>query len=243
MSSFDVEHYRSEGWARSEGIFSDRECCDLIEYMLGLQTGKILLDGFEQRGSDEWHRTHNQHHYDQKVRQWLIAPPLYNALRRCLDDEPEGVQTMYFWKGSEQGRHQDQFYLPGCISAWIALMDVDEQNGTIWVQSKSHQRRLLTNADFDTGGEFFDWDYNAAVDELFHRNDLPETPVRAKQGDVVFFDGKLVHRGGPVVNTESFRHVIANHYIGQGFTDWPHTSWPRLSFDGCERSSSCEHDG
>ena len=179
--------------------------------------------------------THNQHHYDQKAKQWLIARPLYSALCLCLDDEPEGVQTMYFWKGSKQGRHQDQFYLPGCVSAWIALMDVDEDNGTIWVQSKSHKRRLLTNADFDTGGEFYEWDYNVAVDELFRRNDLQEIPIRAKRGDVVFFDGRLIHRGGPVTDTESFRHVIANHYIGKDFIDWPHTGWPRLSFDGSER--------
>ena len=58
MDSFDLEHYRSEGWARAEGIFSNSECCDLVQYMLDLQTGKILLDGFEQRGIDEWHRTH-----------------------------------------------------------------------------------------------------------------------------------------------------------------------------------------
>tara|TARA_B100000579_G_scaffold304887_1_gene254721 strand:+ start:1893 stop:2606 length:714 start_codon:yes stop_codon:yes gene_type:complete len=235
MNSFDIEHYRREGWAPSERVFGADECDNFIEYMLGLQDGKILLEGFEKRGSEEWQRTHNQHHYDLKAKNWLIAPPLHSLLSQCLNDEPEGIQTMYFWKGSEQRRHQDQFYLPGCLSAWIALMDVDENNGTIWVQSKSHKGRLLTTADFDEGGEFFEWDYNTAVDELFRRNDLPEIPVRVRKGDVVFFDGKLVHRGGPVANKESFRHVIANHYIGQGFKDWPHTGWSRLSFDGSER--------
>jgi hypothetical protein len=92
------------------------------------------------------------------------------------------------------------------------------------------QNRLLKKDDFAEGGEFFDWDYNEAVDELFRRNDLPEEVVRVRRGDVVFFDGVLVHRGGPIGQPGSFRHVLANHYIARGLADWPH-----VSFDGGER--------
>jgi hypothetical protein len=44
-----------------------------------------------------------------------------------------GIKKIHFWLGSEQRRHQDQFYLLGCMSAWIALQDVDVQNGAMWV--------------------------------------------------------------------------------------------------------------
>ena len=177
-------------------------------------------------------RTHNQHCYDPVARNWLIAPPLKEPLTQCLGDEPDGIQTMYFWVGSEQGRHQDQYYLPGCMSAWIALIDVDEDNGAMWVQSGSHRGRLLTGSDFAEGGEFYEWDYNAAVDELCTRNATPETPVCVRRGDVVFFDGVLVHRGGPIGVPGAYRHSLANHYIARGFDRWPHASWPRVSFDG-----------
>ncbi|MEM7533369.1 MAG: SDR family oxidoreductase [Chloroflexota bacterium] len=30
--------------------------------------------------------------------------------------------------------HQDQYYLPDCMSAWIALVDVDDGNGPLGVQ-------------------------------------------------------------------------------------------------------------
>ena len=59
--------------------------------------------------------------------------------------------------------------------------------------------------------------------------------VRVKRGDVVFFDGVLVHRGGPIGQPGSFRHVLANHYIARDFNDWPHVRWPRVAFDGSER--------
>ena len=235
MNTLDSEHYRREGWAVVEGVFTADECEGLVAHMLDLHAGKKSLEGFAPRADDELQRTHNQHWYDPTAREWLIAPPLREPLVQCLGDEPDGIQTMYFWVGSEQGRHQDQYYLPGCMSAWIALMDVDEDNGAMWVQSGSHKGRLLTGGDFAEGGEFHGWDYNAAVDELCARNELPEIPVCVRQGDVVFFDGVLVHRGGPIGQPGSYRHSLANHYIAHGFSDWPHVRWPRVSFDGSQR--------
>ena len=44
------------------------------------------------------------------------------------------AKTMYFWVGSEQGRHQDPFCLSGRIPAWIALQDVDVGNGMTLAQ-------------------------------------------------------------------------------------------------------------
>ena len=132
--SLDLDCYRREGYAVVEGMFSPAECEGLIEHMMDLHAGRTELEGFAPRAADEWGRTHNLHWHDEVMRNWLIDPRLEDPLRQCLGDEPEGIQTMYFWVGSEQGRHQDQFYLPGCISAWIALADVDLQNGAIRVQ-------------------------------------------------------------------------------------------------------------
>jgi hypothetical protein len=216
-------------------VYAADECAAFVEYMLDLHAGRIELEGFGPRASGEWQRTHNQHWYDPVARRWLIEPRLEAPLRQCLNDEVEGIQTMYFWVGSEQGRHQDQFYLPGCISAWIALQDVDVGNGAMLVQPGSHRGRLLTGDDFAAGAEFAGWDYNAAVDVLCERNGGEEVAVEVKQGDVVFFDGVLVHRGGPILERGSFRHALANHYIARGLADWPHGRWPRVAFDGSER--------
>jgi len=50
--------------------------------------------------------------------------------------------------------------------------------------------------------------------------------VEVAAGDVVYFHGVLVHRGGPILEPDSFRHVIANHYIPRCATDW-HLNWTR----------------
>jgi phytanoyl-CoA hydroxylase len=243
--------YDAQGFVAIPGLLSSGECDRFVEHMFDLHAGRTKLEGFELRvpnSANEWGRTHNQHVYDPLALDYLRLPQLQAPLRDCLGDKAEGIQTMYFWQGSEQRRHQDQFYLPGCMSAWLAFVDVGPQNGTIWVQPGSHKQRLLTKADFAEAGEFFEWDYNDGVDEQYRRNQADhqpdnqargqvadEMPVEVSKGSVVFFNGGLIHRGGEILQPGSERHVLANHYIAQGFDDWPHTSWTRYAFDGSAR--------
>jgi len=235
--------YDKDGFVVLEGLLSNQECERFVEHMLDLQAGRELLDGFELRqpgSANEWGRTHNQHVYDDMAREYLILPQLRAPLHDCMGDDAEGIQTMYFWQGSEQRRHQDQYYLPGCMSGWLAFIEVSRQNGTIWVQPGSHNQRLLTKTDFETGAEFHGWDYNDAVDEQFRRNQAggqvaDEVPVEVPKGTVVLFHGGLVHRGGEILQPGSERNVLANHYIPYGLDDWPHTSWTRHAFDGSVR--------
>ena len=244
LTEAESKEYRDCGFVVRPGRLSDAECDRFVEHMLDLHTGREKLDGFEVRRSgagrsDGVLSTHNQHVYDPMALEYLLLPQLREPLRDCMGDEAEGIQTMYFWKGSEQRRHQDQFYLPGCMSAWLAFVDVSRQNGTIWVQPGSHRHRLLTRADFDEGGEFHEWDYNDAVDEQYRRNQADgvgeDVPVEVPRGSVVFFNGALVHRGGEILQPDSDRPVLANHYIPYGLDDWPHTSWTRHGFDGAVR--------
>jgi len=237
--------FEEHGFVSLRGIFDASECEVIIHHMMDLQSGRKRLEGFEPRASDDWRRTHNQHFYDPRAMELMLDERLRAPLRDCMNDEPEGVQTMYFFKGSEQHRHQDQYYLPGCMSTWIALVDVNEENGTIWVQPGSHKERLIDhgammdeygNEDFEPG----DPRYDLMVDETYDENCKSgrcgtDIPVEANAGDVVLFHGALIHRGGPIGDPSSFRHVMANHYISRHFYGWPYPKWPRYSFDGDER--------
>ena len=232
--------FDEDGFVAIEGLLCESECDRFVQHMTDLHDGRKRLDGFELRQPDsanEWGRTHNQHVYDPMALEYLVLPQLRQPLQDCMGDAPEGIQTMYFWRGSEQRR----YYLPGCMSAWLAFVDVRQPNGPMWVQPGSHRQRLLMKADFEEGAEFFEWDYNDAVDEQFARNQSgvgkvgEEMPVLVSKGGVVFFHGGLVHRGGEILQPGTERHVLANHYIPFGLGDWPHTSWTRHAFDGTAR--------
>ena len=228
--------YDREGYTILKSVFSKAECEEFVEHMMALHSGEKTLEGFTPREPDDWGRTNNQHWYDPKALALLIDSRLRQPLEDCFEADVEGIQTMYFYKGSEGRRHQDQCPLPGCMSAWLPLVDVNEDNGTIYIQPGSHKGELVTYWEtLDENGKM-DYEYrHAKTERIFEENNRPEISIIANQGDAVLFHGGLIHRGGPIKQPGALRHVMANHYIPYQFTDWPHTSWPRISFNGKQR--------
>ena len=158
-----------------------------------LRTGRKQLEGFgQQEGYGQ--RTFNQHLYDPFALQFLIDDRLYRPLADCFDDEPEAIQTMHFCEGSEHPLHQDRYYLPDCMSAWLAMVDVDENNGPLVVQPGSHRGRLVTKSDArhellpgETYMEQQHGRYFPIVRQVFRDNGREAAQMLVRQGDVVLF--------------------------------------------------------
>lgn len=239
LTPTNLSEYQRDGYTIVPSAYTAEECDHFVQYMLDLHAGRISVEGFAPRDPDNWDRLICRNLHNPFSLAWMLDPRLLQPLRTLLGDEPDGVQSMYFYKGSEQPRHQDQFYLPGCMSAWVALQDVSAQNGSICIQVGSHQKPLMAKQDFreDADGNkglWHGWDPDDACDALFAQNDLPEISVEASKGDVVFFHGRLIHRGGPILEPDAFRHSWAGHYIPRSYNPWPYEANPRLriSFDG-----------
>ena len=236
--------YDANGFVILPAVYDAAECRRIVTHLMDLHSGRTTLAGYAPRQPEEWGRTFNQHLYDPLAMELLLDPRLQGPLEDIAGGAVDGVQTMYFYRGSTQRRHQDQYYLPGCFAAWTAFVDVGPDNGTIWVQPGSHKQRLVTKADFadilaeednpTKAGER----YNDEVDRVYAANGVPDVPVEAKAGDVVLFSGRLIHRGGPIALTDSFRHVMASHYLPYAFSDWPYADWKRYAFDGSSRCTT-----
>src|SRR5690349_6786500 len=135
-----VNQYRRDGFVIVPRVFTPDECRGWIDHFMAIHDGRIENAGFKGRDPSDWSRWHNAHFHDDVALRLLIHPELKQPLEEATGGAVDGIQTMYFWKGSEQSRHQDQYYLPACFSAWVALQDVGPDNGTIWVQVGSHRR-------------------------------------------------------------------------------------------------------
>jgi phytanoyl-CoA hydroxylase len=239
ITSLHQEQYERDGYAIVRSGFSADECDRFVAYMMDLHTGRSSVEGYPPRQPDDWSRLISRSLHHPAGLAWMLDPRLRQPLRTFLGDEPDGVQSMYFYKGSEQRRHQDAFFLPGCMSAWVALQQVSARNGSIHIQVGSHKGDLIEKRHFrrDENGEpgpWYGWDQDDAFDALFARNGLPEIAIEADKGDIVFFNGRLIHRGGPILDEGSFRHSWAGHYIPHSYNPWPYESHPRLrvSFNG-----------
>ena len=146
LTSAQKAFYQENGYLVLENVLSEEECQNFVTHMEDLHTGHKHLEGFFQQ--DKYgSRTFNQHLYDQRVLDLLIDSRLHKPLSDCFSGKPEGIQTMHFYEGSEHPFHQDQYYLPDCMSAWIAMVGVDEDNGPLVVQPGSHRGKLVTQND------------------------------------------------------------------------------------------------
>ena len=130
------------------------------------------------------------------------------------------MQSMLFAKPPGlpgQAWHQDERYIPtrdrSLIGVWIALDDADEGNGCLRVLPRSHRPgRIYPQRDhgrpdeFDPTGEAHGFDPR---DEAFGPGEIA-VPVRA--GDVIFFNGYLLHRSFKNRSADRSRRALVNHY-------------------------------
>jgi phytanoyl-CoA hydroxylase len=128
-----------------------------------------------------------------------------------------------------QALHQDQYYLrvqPGtCMAAWMAVDDCDAENGCLRVVPGSHNWPLLCTAPADTSQSFTDVTVPLppgveAVDAVM------------KAGDVLFFNGQIVHGSLPNLTADRFRRALIGHYLvgdAEQVSKWYH---PVLRMDG-----------
>jgi hypothetical protein len=138
---------------------------------------------------------------------------------------------LYFKPAGARGQalHQDQYYLrvqPGtCMAAWLALDDCDEANGCMQVVPGSHTWPVLCTTKADTTQSFTD----VTVP-------LPEgtevRPVIMRAGDVLFFNGQLVHGSFPNRTTDRFRRSLIGHYIQGEASEVARWYHPVLRMDG-----------
>ena len=232
--------YQENGYLVLESVFSQEECQRFVTHMEDLHTGRKQLEGFFQQ--DKYGaRTFNQHLYDPFVLNLLIHPRLHKPLADCFGGEPEGIQTMHFYEGSEHPLHQDQYYLPDCMSAWMAMVRVDENNGPLIVQPGSNRGKLITKSDVSMTllpEETYELQqhnrYFPAVKQVFRGNGTDAVQVMVNAGDVILFNGKLIHGGAQILKPGTRRHALACHYIPYASENWER-DWPRFSFDGSRR--------
>jgi phytanoyl-CoA hydroxylase len=150
------------------------------------------------------------------AKRYLVEPRLHGYLKSFLGEEPIGVQTMFYFKppgARGQELHQDNFYLmvrPGtCMAAWIALEDADFENGGMKVVPGSQEMEIVCPEKADASKSF-------TTDFVPVPEGLKEVQLEMKAGDVLFFNGSVIHGSPPNSSKTRFRRSLICHYIPLG---------------------------
>lgn len=234
----DVKGFKERGHVIVSGLFTDSEVAELRQHYMDMRHAGSYdgdFSGVDSKATDPlkaYPRLIHMHRWDQISLDWMLEPRLEAVFKQLLGKAPLAVQTMLYFKppgARGQALHQDQYYLrvqPGtCIAAWMALDGCDEENGCLQVVSGSHALPVLCPEDADTTQSFTD------VTVPLGANMQPE-PVIMKAGDVLFFNGQLIHGSFPNSSGSRFRRALIGHYIDANADQVAQYYHPALRFDG-----------
>ncbi|RYG24580.1 phytanoyl-CoA dioxygenase family protein [bacterium] len=229
--------YANDGYAVARGLFSPDEVQTLLDHYMRMHAagGQGWAEGgIDVESSDplrRYPRLMQPHRGDKRSLDFLLDERLRTILIDLLGAEPLAVQTMMYFKppgAKGQALHQDQRYLrvePGtCMAAWLALDDCDLENGCLKVVPGTHEIDLLCPIKSDHSISFT-------------LETVPVPPGREvvdllmKAGDVVFFNGQLIHGSGPNVS-DRFRRILVGHYIVGEAEKVTKYCFPVYRFDG-----------
>jgi phytanoyl-CoA hydroxylase len=219
IETADVQVYEQQGYVVVRQLFAPDEVERFREHFMRLRSQGSYpgdLVGINNASNDplkRFPRMINMHHWDELSLKWLIDTRLNQCLTALLGREPYAAQTMLYFKppgARGQALHQDQYFLrvqPGtCMAAWLALDPCDEDNGCLQVVPGSHTWPLLCTEKADTTSSFTD--VTVPIPE-----GTPVEPVIMDAGDVMFFNGSLVHGSFPNITGDRFRRSLIGHYI------------------------------
>ncbi len=238
LTSEHRQFYADNGYVVVPGLFSPDEVARYRDHFMTLrQHGSYTGDfaGVNAEDADplkRYPRMIHMHRWDEVSRAWLVDERLNRCLTGLLGREPYAVQTMLYFKppgARGQALHQDNFYLkarPGtCMAAWMALDPCDEANGCMQIVPGSHEWPILCTEKADTRVSFTDVTVPLPPDAEVR-------PVLMEPGDVLFFNGALVHGSYPNTSADRFRRALIGHYIDGAAEQVAQFYHPALRMDG-----------
>lgn len=176
------------------------------------------------RGTSD--RIHGAHQRLSSAREVWLYKPVLQFLETYFQDIPCACQTLTYVNGSEQGAHQDTIHLTPypagyMCGVWIALQDVQEGSGELFVYPGSHRERRLRASELGLRKvENDDYSHYAtfdqAVRDLVDAGGYERLIYRPKAGQILVWHENLIHGGSQRAHPERERLSVVSHYFPRG---------------------------
>ncbi len=206
----------------------------------------------ERRVQDAWKTSEN-------VRRIALEPSLLATLAELYRRTPRAFQTLNFRVGSEQRPHADTIHFdsvpPGYMcGVWVALEDIDEDNGPLVYYPGSHRLPPISFADlglppykryYPRYEDAVERSVEDRVGEQLEGVALAPRYATLRKGQALVWSANLIHGGAPQRDPGRTRHSQVTHYFFEGFryrtpmrsgrffTYWRYPEWVRA--DGPRR--------
>jgi hypothetical protein len=176
--------------------------------------GRVYAD--ERRIQDAWL-------FSAAVRRAAVLPGVLDTLSFLYRRRPIPFQTLNFRVGSEQRTHSDTIHF-NCFpqrfmcGVWIALEDIDADNGPLRYFPGSHKLPIwdlhdlgvIASRQRDTYENYVR--YEDFIEKLLATRGDAFVEVRLKRGQALIWSANLLHGGSPIRDPKRSRHSQVTHF-------------------------------
>lgn len=249
LNEEQLRRFHEEGYLIVGGLFAEAELRELDRTFATI--GERTIPGhFEPDlsagGTDplkRYPRVMHPHRFDDVAKRYMLHRPVLDVLQDLYGEEALAAQSMFYYKppGSRgQALHQDNFYLkvePGnCIAAWTAVDPADEENGGLLVVPRTHREELVCPNEADAKESF-------TTHYVRPPKDAKPVPAVMARGDVLFFNGNLIHGSYRNKTKDRFRRAFICHYANASAARIATYYRPLYRWDGSEVNLDVNPDG
>jgi len=250
VSVAEYRSFAREGYLIVRGLVPPEDVAAFIAHTDDVLAGREPLPGAPhvipgwsaEEAEKAFNRTFMPHLHHPLHERFLLHERVLDVLEALIGPDVMAMQSMLFLKspGSPgQGYHQDAYYIPTrpdtLCGAWIALDPADEENGCLWMTrgsqfepvypdtqkiGQNHAPDALDGLTLIHGASDPDETANGLT-PIAAQFAGQEVPAIVEPGDVVFFQGHILHRSHHNASTNRYRRSFVGHYANaRSYTEW-----------------------
>lgn len=185
---------------------------------------KIIADCENTFNKQDSTRIPNAFQFSENVKQLALDDQVITFLRIAYGRDPIPFQTLNFNKGTQQPTHSDSIHFNSfpygfMCGVWVALEEIDENNGPLHYYPGSHKLPFFGMDQFAIHGSAVTDTYQhynkyeEEVRNLIKTLGLNKQSVKMRKGQCLIWTANLLHGGDPILDKNRSRHSQVTHYF------------------------------
>jgi ectoine hydroxylase-related dioxygenase (phytanoyl-CoA dioxygenase family) len=170
-----------------------------------------------------WHRIMDAWHLSANVKQVALNPRILAILEELFGRKPLPFQTLNFPFGTQQAAHSDTIHFDSIpqdfmVGVWVALEDMDMDNGPVCYYPGSHKlpRVTMQTIGVEADSSNYSPHYEDAIRDLVKREGLEPEYALIKKGQALIWAANLLHGGAEQRDMSRSRYSQVTHVYFEG---------------------------
>jgi hypothetical protein len=188
--------------------------------------GKFTELNVEYMGDDgvfyTWHRILDAWKISDSIKTIALNPRIIGILEVLYGRKPLPFQTLNFPFGTNQKAHSDTIHFnskpPGYMcGVWVALEDIDMENGPLFYYPGSHTLPEVTMQDVGVEADHAHYEsYEKYIAEMIEQHNLEPEYGLVRKGQAIIWSANILHGGTPQKDMSRSRHSQVTHFYFEG---------------------------